>query len=335
MRVLIVGNRGGTNIGERFEIAARSLQIDVQLSESRLAMEGPAMIQKLNWWFRGRRPTRLLEFGNELVQSCKKFRPHTLLSTGIAPIDKNSLRELKELNIRRINYLTDDPFNPAHHASWFLEALPYYDHVFSVRKSNLNDLKKLGCPQVNYLPFGYAPELHYPETPATVEEQSKFGCDIVFYGGADKDRFLYARALVKAGFDVALYGDYWERYSETRAHFRGYADPRTVRLAIGGAKVSLCLVRRANRDGNSMRTFEIPAIGGCMLTEGTEEHQEIFGEEGKTVVYFKAIPEMIEKLRWLLSNGEERQRLAQAGHHLVINGNHTYKDRLLAMLNGK
>ena len=72
-----------------------------------------------------------------------------------------------------------------------------------------------------------------------------------------------------------------------------------------------------------------------MLTEDTEEHREIFGEEGKAVVYFHSVSEVIDKLRELLNHQRERVRLAQAAHHLITSGKNTYKDRLTAMLNLK
>jgi spore maturation protein CgeB len=50
------------------------------------------------------------------------------------------------------------------------------------------------------------------------------------------------------------------------------------------------------------------------------------------VVYFRDIPEMIEKLRCLLANPDERSRLASAAHKLIVNGHHTYKDRLTTIL---
>ena len=81
-----------------------------------------------------------------------------------------------------------------------------------------------------------------------------------------------------------------------------------------------------------MRTFEVPAIGACMLTEDTVEHREIFGEEGKAVVYFRTVDEMIEKLGWLLDHEDERRRLAEAAHALITKGRNTYKDRLVSML---
>ena len=92
------------------------------------------------------------------------------------------------------------------------------------------------------------------------------------------------------------------------------------------------LVRRANRDGHVMRSFEIPAIGTCMLTEYTEEHAAIFGEDGKNVVYFRTLEGMVSRLRWLLEHDDERQRLAGAAHQLIVGGKNTYRDRLETML---
>ena len=69
-----------------------------------------------------------------------------------------------------------------------------------------------------------------------------------------------------------------------------------------------------------------------MLVEDTEEHWEIFGEDGKSVVYFRDIDNMVEKLRWLLAHNDERERLAQTAYHLITQGKHTYRDRLMTML---
>lgn len=331
-KLLLVGNFDITHIGRNLLLAAQQLKIEVQTSDINRAFGGPKWIQKLNWWLRGHRPPHLEGFSRQVIRICQEFKPKQMLATGLAPIDTASLQSIGELGIQRLIYLTDDPWNPAHRAPWFMKALPFYDQVFSVRRSNIEELRQIGCQQVFYLPFAYAPEIHYPEPPATEEEKDQYNFDIVFIGGADRDRASYISALIKQGFKLGLYGDYWGRFKETRAQTRGSADPRTVRLAIGGTRVALCLIRRANRDGNSMRTFEVPAIGACMLTEDTNEHREIFGEEGKAVIYFKSISEMIKKIRWLLDHEKERQRLAQSVHQLIVNGRNTYQDRLINML---
>ena len=61
----------------------------------------------------------------------------------------------------------------------------------------------------------------------------------------------------------------------------------TIRAASASAKVCLCLVRRANRDGHTMRSFEAAAIGGCILAEDTADHREIFGPEDYAARYFR------------------------------------------------
>lgn len=332
MRLLIIGNRAGTNIGESFEKAALELGHETTVVESRLAMEGNKWLRRFSWRFLGRRPIRLNSFSENVVEVCRKARPDCLIAMGIAPLNESALHQISLLGVRKICYLTDDPWCASYRSSWFLKALPLYDVVFSVRKANLRDLLSLGCKEVRYLPFGYDPEHFYPDS-SGFKENIHLDSDILFAGGADSDRIPYISSLIKAGFRVGLYGSYWEKFRETRAYTKGQVDPVTLRKTLSNTKIALCLVRRANRDGNSMRTFEIPAVGACMLTEDTEEHRKIFGEEGKAVVYFKSIDEMLFKMKFLLQNELERKRLAQTAHDLIVNGKHTYKDRLVVMLN--
>ncbi len=81
-----------------------------------------------------------------------------------------------------------------------------------------------------------------------------------------------------------------------------------------------------------MRTYELPAIGSCMLTEDTAEHRELFGADGESVVYFQTPSEAVVRLRWLLAHEGERARLAAASHRLIVEGKNTYRDRLGAIL---
>jgi hypothetical protein len=330
--VLLVANPEAIHVGGHLCAAARTLQLDLQMLDSREAYAAPRWRQKIDWWARGHRPARLTDFSAEVIDAVRRFRPTHLLTTGIAPLDARALRAIGQSGTTRLNYLTDDPWNPAHRAPWFMDALRQYDHVFSPRRANLADLAALGGPAVSYLPFAYAPDQHFPEPPASDEERAQFGADVVFAGGADPERVRTMTPFIDAGFSVALYGGYWDRYHATKAHARGHADPRAMRKAIGGARVCLCLVRRANRDGHSMRSFEVPAMGGCMVVEDTDEHRALFGAPGEAVVYFTGIADMVESIRTLVGDAAARQRLAGAAHRLVAGGPCTYADRLRSML---
>jgi hypothetical protein len=330
--VLLVANPEVIHVGGHLVAAAHALGVPIELVDSRGAFGGPRWRQKIDWWMRGHRPAQLTDFSARVVAAVRRVRPTHVITTGLAPLDARSLRAIGSLGARRLNYLTDDPWNPAHHAPWFMEALAQYDHVYSPRHANLAELAAIGGPSVSYLPFAYAPDQHFPEPPDSDDERAQFAADVVFAGGADPERVEIVTPFIEAGFRVALYGGYWDRYAATRAHARGHADPRRLRKAIGGAHVSLCLVRRANRDGHSMRSFEVPAIGGCMVIEDTEEHRMFFGAPGSAVVYAHTVADMVDAIRELVGDPDLRRRLADRAHRLIAGGPFTYADRLRSML---
>ncbi len=322
MKLLIVAQTGAEHVGAHLLRAAKTLGHDARVLDAASAYTGPTLLKRMNWWLRGHLPSRLREFSAEVVAEARAFAPDVLLTTGIAPVSREALREIR---VPRYNFLTDDPWNRAHHPPWFLRALPEYDRVFSPRRAMLDDLLKIGCADVRYLPFAYSPEIHFPDpSPVPLE-----GHDMVFVGGGDRDRFPPVAALLAAGIEVTLYGGYWDRESTTRAHARGFVDPAGLRRVIAGSKVVLGLVRRANRDGHSMRSYEVPAMRGCFLTEDTAEHREILGD---TVLYFRDREELVAQARRLLSDGSLRARLAEAAYARVTGGGNTYGDRLSSML---
>jgi spore maturation protein CgeB len=334
--LLIVGNRGGTNVGESLEDAGRGI-VSTELIESRRAMEGPRLLRTLAWRLGGRRPLRLRAFGDEVAACCRHSRPDVLLATGIAGLDSTALQQVGELGVQRVLFVTDDPWNPAHRARWFLKTLPLYDRIFTTKRATVADLQAGSASEVSFLPFAYDPRFWHASAAEMEADPTgtadPLDSDVMFAGGADADRVPYIAALTAAGLRVALFGDYWYRFPATRSLTRGQTDAETVRRAALKTKVALCMVRRANRDGHAMRTFELPASGACMLTEFTEEHCEIFGEEGRAVLYFRTIAEMVEKAAWLIANAEERRRLARSAHDLITRGGHTYRDRMLTILN--
>jgi spore maturation protein CgeB len=330
--LLIVGDSSQEHIGTHFLHAARELGLTVRFADVREA-RGSAAVRRICWHLLKRRPGRLGTFSRRVVRMCEEeeYAPEVLLTTGLAPVTAAALKRIGSRGVYRINYLTDDPWNPAQRTPWFFRALKEYDEVLSTRRANLGELRSLGCKRVGHVPFGFAPDLYFPEN-LSRERNGELESDIMFAGGADVDRLPYMTALAEAGFRVGLYGAYWERFAETRKLTRGYQPPACVRAAVAAAKVVLCLVRRANRDGTCMRTFEVPAMSACMLVEKTDEHIELFGPEGQAVLYFDSVPEMIQKTRWLLEHEVERTRLKDAAHRLIVSGRHTYRDRLAAIM---
>jgi spore maturation protein CgeB len=232
------------------------------------------------------------------------------------------------MGVTCFNYSTDDPWNKALRASWHLLALPEYDAVFTTRRANLECFWNISVADVRYLPFGYDDELF----PGPVEPRGVPSCDVLFVGGADDDRISFITQFLKSGLSVALVGGYWQRCPATRPYSLGWQPPEALARLTASSRINLCLVRRANRDGHVMRSFEIAALGGCMLAEDTAEHRDIFGRDGQTVEYFRTPQDAVVRARALLADDAERARLSAAARQCIAASRHTYYDRLSTML---
>jgi spore maturation protein CgeB len=327
-RLAIVGNAGATNVGDSLRRAALSLGYEVLFFDCYGAWRGSHALRSLSWRLNDKQPPGLADFQDSVLAACVRARPETVITTGAAPLTAAALQALRHLEIVCLNYSTDDPWNPTQMSKWFLHALPFYHLILTTRQANVRDFQRIGCGDVQYLPFGYDDELFGGLGGSNQGDAH----DVLFVGGADKDRVAFISEFVAAGPAVALVGDYWDRARRTRRFALGHRTPDEVRILTTAAKVNLCLVRRANRDGHVMRSFEIAALGGCMLTEDTAEHREIFGPDGQVVVYFRTPREAAELASLLLADPGERVRLAGAVRARISRGAHTYRDRLVSIV---
>lgn len=270
----------------------------------------------------------LSHFSRRIAESCETIRPAILLSTGMSGPERRELEAIRRLGTVIINYSTDDPWNRNLASKWHFDSLPDYDLVFTPRRANVDDLRRIGCANVRYLPFGYDPEVF--NSPANAQEHG--APDVLFVGTADRDRAEFMRGFAESGLRLALVGGYWDRFPGLRRYALGVKSPREICALSAAAKVNLCLVRRANRDGHVMRSFEIPAIGGCMIAEDTAEHRDIFGADGDCVRYFTDRQSAAELAKRLIEAPAERWRMAAALHNRVANEANTYRARLATML---
>jgi spore maturation protein CgeB len=232
-----------------------------------------------------------------------------------------------------VNYATDDPFNDRNADGWLRAAIPEYDVYACTKRAIITDVRAAGCDRTPFVKFAYNPDLHFPEQAASRLETDAFESDVAFVGTADPDRLPYLDALLSiGGLRLALYGAYWNRHPERfRRLAKGEANGRDYRLALSGTKIALGLLRAANRDGHTMRTFEIPACGAFLCAQRTEEHEEIFND-GAQAVFFNDPDDLKTKVVRYLSDDVGRRLISQSGFQAVVGGSHTYADRIAEMV---
>jgi spore maturation protein CgeB len=187
------------------------------------------------------------------------------------------------------------------------------------------------------LEFAYHPKLHR-RLELAEHERARFECDVVFVGTWEAERSrLLEELVVRVPANYKIWGSFWNRAGR-RSPLRRYivgqdaiADDQCK--AIGGAKIALAFLRKSNRDDYTQRTFEIPACGGLLLAERTARHASFYREGVEAEFFDPEQPEeLIAKVRALLADGPRREAMREAGRRALEAQRHTYRDRLLRLL---
>jgi spore maturation protein CgeB len=204
-RIVFIGYDAEGHVGQHLVEAAVKMGIPYRIMSPTLAFDASWLVSKLNWHLRGHRPTYLDEFGIRAAQLCNAFNATHLIATGIAPLSASAVSTIRNRGVHCVNWLTDDPWNAAHKAPWFVDAIPEYNAMFTPRAAVLDDLRRAGARDVAIMPFAYCALCHFAAQ--KYEQRSA----VSFVGGADQDRVRYVAALVKAKIAVELYGGYWHK----------------------------------------------------------------------------------------------------------------------------
>ena len=123
--------------------------------------------------------------------------------------------------------------------------------------------------------------------------------------------------LAKNGVKVTIFGSGWEKGIYSHAHPNLSINCKNLNgknyfETIAASKISLCFLRKINRDKQTSRTVEIPSVGGFMLAESSEEHQSMF-EDSSEASFFKTDKDLLEKVKFYLSEDSIRESIAKRG----------------------
>lgn len=147
-----------------------------------------------------------------------------------------------------------------------------------------------------------------------------------------EERKLMARTLAKE-FDFKLYTiSNTEKFPEINNC--GPVDfAKQAPLVFNGSKVNIYVTPRSIRSGVPLRVLEIMACQGFVLVNYQEDLATEF-EDGKELVMYRSLEEMVEKVRYYLEHEDERKTIARAGYEKVLR-EYNYAEKLRRILEQK
>ncbi|NFV81556.1 CgeB family protein [Magnetospirillum aberrantis] len=233
-------------------------------------------------------------------------------------------------------YGEDDMMNPRHLSRWLKAAIPLFDLWVTTKSFNAapDELPALGARNVLFVDNSFDSSLHRPAAPDDAR-RARLAADVSFVGTYEAPRAASLLALAQAGVAVRVWGNGWQRMADTNAHLviegRPVYDDEYAAV-ISASRINLGFLRKGNRDLQTCRTVEIPACGGFMLHEHSDEACRLFRPDHEAA-FFHDDTELVEQCRHWLADEAGRQRVAAAGRARALKDGYDHAHRLAFILN--
>jgi len=153
---------------------------------------------------------------------------------------------------------------------------------------------------------------------------------VSFIGSAYGNRRAWVADLRRRGIEVCCFGHGWDNGAVPADQVSAIINDSIISLNFSDSGLVLQGGRIRHSRQLKARVFEVPAAGGCLLTEATEGLEEYFSP-GEEIEIFSDIKELADKINQLLANPAHRENIAKAGNQRV-RSYHTYEIRLQPLL---
>ena len=340
MRILYVGATFQGSNGTSWRDGFTQLGHEVRSVDTHAMAPWPTRRdQKILARIRKHPGTDIVRQVNEAItDAAREFRPHLIFHAQGRYVTAETVQVCRTFGPTLV-HMIDDMFNPINQSSTFFELVREADLVLTPKSFNVPEFRATGARRVEFIAQSYDPEIHF-RAPLTQDEREDFRCSVAFLGTFRPERADFLEEMVRRcpQLETRIWGG-WNNMSKLQYRLPVARWPelrRSVRYrelwcaeyskAIQAASIVLGLLNHANRDLHTARSFEIPACGGFMLAERTDEHCSFF-EEDKEAVYFSSMDELVDKLLFYISNELARRKIAEAGYLRCTTSGYQYSDR--------
>lgn len=194
-----------------------------------------------------------------------------------------------------------------------------FDYVFFNQKDAVEEYNKTHENKAVWLPHAAEPQA-YPK----IEIIKKY--DVGFVGHSQDVKnyngFTRTDALDR------LFKEFPNFYHGSR--HPGFPEKNLFEDAAKKFSMSKIVFNISIKDDINMRIFEALSTGSFLLTNWIPTLEYLF-DDGKHLITYNTLDEMVELVRYYLEHEDEREKIAKAGYEQFIN-NHTYRHRVEKIL---
>lgn len=316
MKILLVGSFVHPMYAPAFESGFKSLGHDVRTIKYEDYQYGVNFIGKFMTRVQNRfhYGVKLGKYNKDIIREADSFAPDFIFLYRCYNIWSSTIKELKRKGNFIFTYNNDDPFSGIPSTSfyrYFHAMLPLTDVNYVYRKKNISDYESVGAKNIKILlPYFIEKNNYYVACPDTIP--------VAFLGHFENDgRDEYIKALYDANIPVTVFnGSDWQSaplYEDVKECIKDGKRGQDYNHTINECQIALVFLSKLNSDKYTRRCFEIPATATLMLSEYTDELNEMFPED-ECACYFRDKKELVEKCRYLLANPAEIKRIAENGY---------------------
>lgn len=324
MKIFCVGQEWrGSNASGLFYALSRQGCITNIINEQAFISTN-ARSRTLKAFHRLLRPWQVSDFNQILQQQFNAFSPDLVLVYKGAFLKPATLKIWKSKGVPIVVFYPDVSFMA--HGPYIPKCIPLYEHIFTTKTFAADDLERLfNYPrnQVSFIPHGFDPEIHRPQSSIAKNLQ----CQVSFIGNYSPHKATLLEQLIEAipSLDLKIWGGTWKQYQgSTLAHCiqNQHLHGDAYVAAINASEINLGILSEkvegaSSGDMITSRTFHIPGAKGFLLHQRTSEAVQYF-EDKKEAAFFDGPEELVDKVKFYLSNPEKRTLIAAQGHERAI-----------------
>lgn len=321
-KILILGSQDKFSIEKMYERAFKSLKCEVKFLHVYNIRKN--FLHKITWkYFRFLYFLSIRKKIKRYLEKNKNF-DLIIIFKGLY-LKKTFLKEIKEnsKNSKFINIFTDDPFKVDYFKDIsnknILRSIPEFDHVYIFSKKILKKLRlRFTKTTFSYLPFAHDKEIHKKKI-----DMKKKNYDLSFIGTADETRYRVINEL--KDFKIIIAGNGWNKFNLPKnVTYVFSADSKKYSAIINESMICLNLLRSQNNDSHNMKTFEIPSMGGLMLTKENKDQISFFPENIACVTY-KNVEDIRLKINKIKNNPKKYEKIKKEGYKIALKN--SYQER--------